>query len=1127
MNAVKKFNGLNGTVATRQELGKLIELAKKQEQTEVVERLEGVLSKYDHEKFLIDLQCHAVECIPASILPFIDEAPELPEEEHGLGKAVSPDDIYTMITNKMIEFIKQANKADYKKAWEGQVYGTGYLIPFNFESKKRYRGINFYMLRDFDKPLENPFYLTFKQVDKLGGKVKKGSFGHEVVYFTRLYRYSQTEPALDFDTYDQKKFDKWFQENKHLIPAKEHDKDHALPILKYYKVFNGKDIEGIDFDLENFKTGYINKPLPPNEPMPVADAIVENFPSPKVPIKHGGDKAAYYPGFDHIKMPYKADFDTAQDYYRTLFHELGHATGHKKRLERDLTGRFGSKKYAFEELIAELNAVFVSAEAGLMWHTNKNHAAYLKGWNSALTHIKEDNRFVMRAATQAQKATDFILQPDKEGNPAYLKTLKVETRPAKSVPKKPKSVSKPKTKAELEAANPKGFAKKPKSIAVTTAIKDILSLPKYKGKINERQAAILYKHFKDKPISDDETDIVSEYEQGILGKNSSLHEYYDNSQTVDLTDFGVDFIKAVAARHESLLNQKHNLALFDGLKGPQKNKALSECEKLLPDFDITKKKGKAAPGKGKKEFIVNIPIESISYKFNTEKPDQAKVKELIKAGTKNIAPLQVWQDKKSGKIYLIKGRNELEAFIKLNEENVPVIFSKTPPKSGLNGYTQTEVLNVKDEFSNLNQSEINKLLVSVYEKLNNKKATNLETGRNIIINKVGKGKQLYSRVKFDSKTATAIKNLLHLLEYAKLINEAKPKAHHIKKYKATKILNFEAKIIIDGRAYYFILTVLENEKGHLKYFVQPSEIKKSIRARSNKAKKQSALPNGQRKYTKKSNTTKKGLKSPAPTEPTITLQPEPQQPAQHNDRGDRVVPEAPVRKNKLMDMEFDALNMDEGWGNFMQHPAANMKIAIWGKPKNGKTSGALQLANYLTKHGNVLYNFADQGFNKSTQDLWKTSGLANKPNATPSDIDNLNELEAEIKTGNYNFVFIDMINDYINRDGITPQDFKDRFIKQYPNTSFILVFETTKRGDFKGDQAWTHIVDAIVTVENFLMENRGRYGTGHFVVWKEGLKKFDPKRYEEIQEETQPEPENPQPVEVEAEEIPGFSIIEV
>ncbi len=216
------------------------------------------------------------------------------------------------------------------------------------------------------------------------------------------------------------------------------------------------------------------------------------------------------------------------------------------------------------------------------------------------------------------------------------------------------------------------------------------------------------------------------------------------------------------------------------------------------------------------------------------------------------------------------------------------------------------------------------------------------------------------------------------------------------------------------------------------------------------------------------------------------------------------IPEIPVyepeviQNNDLMNTEFDSLQMDDGWEEFMQEPAANLKVAFYGFPKNGKTSGALQFAEYLTKFGNVLYNFVDQGFNKNTQDLWKNSGLAYNSKAEPSKISTLDELEAKIKTGKYQYIFIDMINNYIFREKIKPHEFEDRFIKRYPNVSFILIFEVVKNGNFRGDEAWMHVVDSIVTVSNFLMENRGRYGSGYKVIWEEGFKKFAPKKYEEL-----------------------------
>lgn len=212
-------------------------------------------------------------------------------------------------------------------------------------------------------------------------------------------------------------------------------------------------------------------------------------------------------------------------------------------------------------------------------------------------------------------------------------------------------------------------------------------------------------------------------------------------------------------------------------------------------------------------------------------------------------------------------------------------------------------------------------------------------------------------------------------------------------------------------------------------------------------------------------------------------------------------PKGVLNSQEIMQMDFDTLEFTGEWADFMQSPAKNMRIAIWGKPKNGKTAGATTFANYLTQFGNVLYNFADQGFNKSTKDLWELSGLSEKPNAYAVDTRDLDELEKLCASGDYDFVFIDMINTYIHRTGIKYYEFEDRFFKKYPDISFILIFEVTKSGDFKGDQGWTHLPDALVTVDSFVMENQGRYGVGHYIVWEEGLKKTNPKKYKEYLEE--------------------------
>ena len=371
--------------------------------------------------------------LSAAGIDYFQEAPD--DQTQGLGKPVPAADIYKMVTDKIIGMLKSASPTDYHRAWKDDVF----FIPINYASKKPYRGINRLLLQErigFAGAFRNPYFLTFKQIKKHKGTLKKGAKGYEVIYYSIRYvvpadknsgrkAFSSTnaQKVLDF---------------LHKYKLSE-DIVGRIPMIRYYNVYNGADIENIDFKLDELQIG---RAVPDSATENrAAQLIVENYPNPPV-IKHEGNQAYYNPASDYIKLPKQEQFDTVNDYYRTLFHELTHSTGHNKRLNRGIHLMLEKDDYAKEELVAEFGAVFLSAWAGIMWYNNKNHAAYLKGWNSAIKEAQNDNKFLMRAASLAQQATDYILALDKDGNPAFLKKLQGKKAPKKA-PKTPTDKSAP------------------------------------------------------------------------------------------------------------------------------------------------------------------------------------------------------------------------------------------------------------------------------------------------------------------------------------------------------------------------------------------------------------------------------------------------------------------------------------------------------------------------------------------------------------------------------------------------------------------------------------------------------------------------------------------------------------
>ncbi len=275
--------------------------------------------------------------------------------------------VYDVITDRVIEKL-EAGTIPWEKPWNGKAG-----MPKNLKSSKEYRGINVFLLHCLG--YESPYFLTFNQCKERGGSVGKGEKGCPVVFW------------------------KWPTEAEKEARAAEGKE--AFPIVRYYTVFNVAQCEGIDAPT-------IDVPEREHEPVQAAQATVRAMPN-RPGIVHGYTGAAYSPQTDIVRMPKPGRFESSEAYYSTLFHELTHSTGHTDRLGRKGvmdTVMFGSSTYSREELVAEMGSAFLCGETGILEPCIDRSAAYIAGWLKAL---KNDQKLVVIAAAQAQKAADYIL----------------------------------------------------------------------------------------------------------------------------------------------------------------------------------------------------------------------------------------------------------------------------------------------------------------------------------------------------------------------------------------------------------------------------------------------------------------------------------------------------------------------------------------------------------------------------------------------------------------------------------------------------------------------------------------------------------------------------------------------
>jgi len=280
--------------------------------------------------------------------------------------------LYSEITDTIIGKL-EAGRVPWVQPWKAAKAPLS--MPKNAATDRFYSGINVLIL--WNSVIKHGFpsqsWLTFRQALGLGGNVRKGERGTTVVYADRFIPEAEKKRARETGEDAQ-----------------------AIPFLKRFTVFNLAQCDGLADDhaavIATPASGLIE---------PKVEALIA---ATGIDFRIGGSEAFYSPAHDYVQVPPPEAFFEPINWHRTALHELGHSSGHPSRLNRDLSGGFGSRKYAFEELVAEISSAFCCASLGIV--PTVRHADYIGSW---LEVLREDDHAIVRAASQASKAADWLL----------------------------------------------------------------------------------------------------------------------------------------------------------------------------------------------------------------------------------------------------------------------------------------------------------------------------------------------------------------------------------------------------------------------------------------------------------------------------------------------------------------------------------------------------------------------------------------------------------------------------------------------------------------------------------------------------------------------------------------------
>lgn len=291
--------------------------------------------------------------------------------------------VYQMVTDKIIEQLEKG-VIPWQKPWTGAGIADGGAI--NYVSRRPYSMLNQMLLGREGE------WLTFKQIQDCGGKIKKGAKSSIVVFYKMMKYTEKRNDAIEADEPKQ-------------------EKTRIVPVLRYYNVFHIDDCTGIESKITKEEIEGCK-----HEPIKQAETVISDYIAREdgLTLKNDqvSDRAYYNPTLDVVVVPMISQYDIVEEYYSTTFHELTHSTIKKSRCDRSsetsgISALFGSENYSREELVAEIGSAMLCSATGI--HSEKafnNSVSYIQGW---LSHIRKDNKAIVWASSRAEKAAKYIL----------------------------------------------------------------------------------------------------------------------------------------------------------------------------------------------------------------------------------------------------------------------------------------------------------------------------------------------------------------------------------------------------------------------------------------------------------------------------------------------------------------------------------------------------------------------------------------------------------------------------------------------------------------------------------------------------------------------------------------------